>query len=303
VSANRRMLHSMRPDESRVGAPLPQSRDMFVAAQPRIEWLTDPAVLAPIALLVFVYVRRFRQARREARGRGAGPLQAFAFAGAVLGLLAALASPLDGLGDHYLFSAHMLQHVLLGDIAPLFLLLSLSRVIMRPLTRRLLSVERALGPLAHPLTGLFLWLALMYLWHVPALYDAALEHPLVHFVEHVSFFTAGVAVWWPLIQPVPMRRRMTGLWPLAYIGTAKFGLAALGLYLTWSSNVLYPFYEGVPRIWGMSAIQDQNAGGAIMMLEQSMTFVSVLASVFVGMLTRSEADQLRRERLEDAAAG
>jgi putative membrane protein len=275
---------------------------MVVAAQPRIEWLTDPAVLAPIALLVVVYVRRFRQARREAGGRGAGSLQAFAFAGAVLALLAALASPLDGLGDQYLFSAHMLQHVLLGDIAPLLLLLSLSRVIMRPLTRRLISVERALGPLAHPLTGLFLWLGLMYLWHAPALYDAALEHPLVHFVEHVSFFTAGVAVWWPLIQPVPMRRRMTGLWPLAYIGTAKFGLAALGLYLTWSSNVLYPFYEGVPRIWGLSAIQDQNAGGAIMMLEQSMTFVVVLASVFVGMLTRSEAEQQRRERLEEASA-
>jgi putative membrane protein len=303
VSASRGMLDSMRPGVLLVGTPLPQSRDMLVAAQPRIEWLTDPAVLAPIALLVLVYVRRFRQARREAGGRGAGPLQALAFAGAVLALLAALASPLDGLGDHYLFSAHMLQHVLLGDIAPLLLLLSLSRVIMRPLTRRLMSVERALGPLAHPLTGLFLWLGLMYLWHVPAMYDAALEHPIVHVLEHACFFTAGVAVWWPLIQPVPMRRRMTGLWPLAYIATAKFGLAALGLYLTWSSNVVYPFYEGVPRIWGLSAIQDQNAGGAIMMLEQSMTFVIVLAGVFVAMLARSEAEELRRERLEEARAG
>jgi cytochrome c oxidase assembly factor CtaG len=276
---------------------------MLVAAQPRIEWLNDPAVLAPIALLVYVYVRRFRQARSEAGGRGASPLRAAAFAGAVLALLAALASPLDGLGDNYLFSAHMLQHVLLGDIAPLLLLLSLSRVIMRPLTRRLMSVERALGPLAHPATGLALWLGLMYLWHIPALYDAALEHPLVHLLEHACFFTAGLAVWWPLIQPVPMRRRMTGLWPLAYIGTAKFGLAALGLYLTWSSNVLYPFYEDVPRIWGLTAIQDQNVGGAIMMVEQSLTFVIVLAAVFIGMLARSEAEQLRRERLEDAAAG
>jgi cytochrome c oxidase assembly factor CtaG len=276
---------------------------MLVAAQPRIEWLNDPAVLAPIALLVYVYVRRFRQARSEAGGRGASPLRAAAFAGAVLALLAALASPLDGLGDNYLFSAHMLQHVLLGDIAPLLLLLSLSRVIMRPLTRRLMSVERALGPLAHPATGLALWLGLMYLWHIPALYDAALQHPLVHLLEHACFFTAGLAVWWPLIQPVPMRRRMTGLWPLAYIGTAKFGLAALGLYLTWSSNVLYPFYEDVPRIWGLTAIQDQNVGGAIMMVEQSLTFVIVLAAVFIGMLARSEAEQLRRERLEDAAAG
>jgi putative membrane protein len=240
--------------------------------------------------------------RREAGGRGAGALQAAAFAGAILALLAALVSPLDGLGDNYLFSAHMLQHVLLGDIAPLLLLLSLSRVIMRPLTRRLMAVERALGPLAHPATGLVLWLVLMYLWHVPALYDAALESPVVHLLEHASFFTAGIAVWWPLIQPVPMRRRLTGMWPLAYIGTAKFGLAVLGLYLTWSPNVLYAFYEDVPRIWGLSAADDQNVGGAIMMVEQSLTFVIVLVTVFVGMLTRSEAEERRRERLEEAAS-
>lgn len=275
---------------------------MLVAAQPEIVWLGDPAVLAPIALLVYVYVRRFRQARKEAGGRGATALHAVAFAGAILALLVALASPLDGLGDKYLFSMHMLQHVLLGDIAPLLLLLSLSRVIMRPLTRRLMAVERALGPLAHPLTGLFIWLGIMYLWHVPAFYDAALEHPLVHVIEHAAFFTAGIAVWWPLIQPVPMRHRMTGLWPLAYVGAAKFGLAALGLYLTWSSNVLYPFYEDAPRIWGLTAIQDQNMGGAIMMVEQSLTFVIVLVTVFVGILTRSEAEQRRQERLEDARA-
>jgi putative membrane protein len=89
----------------------------------------------------------------------------------------------------------------------------------------------------------------------------------VHLLEHASFFAAGFCVWWPLIQPVPMRRRLTGLWPLAYIGTAKFGLAVLGLYLTWSTSVFYPYYETVPRIWGLTAVQDQNVGGAIMMVE------------------------------------
>jgi putative membrane protein len=270
-------------------------------SHPRLEWFGDPAVLAPLLLLVVLYVRRFRAARREAGGRGAGPLQAAAFAGAVLALLAALVSPIEGLGEDYLFSAHMLQHVLLGDIAPLLLLLSLSRVIMRPLTRRLAALERALGPLAHPATGLVVWLAVMYVWHIPALYDAAAESPLLHLLEHASFFAAGVAVWWPLVQPVPMRRRLSGLWPLAYIGTAKFGLAALGLYLTWSTDPLYPHYEQAPRIWGLSAVDDQNVGGAIMMVEQSLTFVLALVAVFIGMLARSEADERRRERLEEAA--
>jgi putative membrane protein len=294
---------------------------LALAVTPRIHWLPDPAVLAPLALMTGLYIWRFRAARREVprapargdgerwrgapelAGRGAGRLQALAFAGGLLALLAALASPIDRLGDDYLFSAHMVQHVLLGDIAPLLLLLSLSRVILRPATRRLRAVERALGPLAHPLTGLLLWLAVMYGWHVPALYDAALRHPGVHLLEHGLFFTAGVAVWWPLVQPIPMRRQLTGMWPLAYIGAAKFGLAALGLYLTWSSTAIYSYYEHLPRIWGLSPVSDQNVGGAIMMVEQSLTFVLVLVATFVRMLARSEADELRRERLEEAARG
>ena len=267
---------------------------------PQIHWFSDPAVLAPLALIVVIYVRRFRAARREGGGRGAGWPQALAFAGGMLALLAALVTPIDGLGEDYLFSAHMFQHVLLGDIAPLLLLLSLSRVILRPVTRRLMRFERALGPLASPITALVIWLGTMYLWHVPALYDAAIEHPLVHALEHFSFFAAGIALWWPLVQPIPMRHGLTGLQPLAYIAGAKGGLAALGLVLTWSSTTFYPFYEDAPRIWGLSAIEDQNVAGVIMMVEQSLTLVMVLVWVFVRLLARSEDEQRRRERLEDA---
>jgi len=273
-----------------------------LAVSPQIHWLPDPLVLAPIAVLVAIYVRRFRRARDEEGGRGAGVSHGLFFAAATITLLLAVASPLDGLGEDYLFSAHMLQHVLLGDIAPVLLLLSLSRVIMRPATRRLMRVERALGPFASPWTGIGLWLGLMYLWHVPVMYEAAVQNPIVHVIEHASFFTAGVAVWWPLVQPVPMRRRLTGLTMVTYIATAKFGLAALGLYLTWSNNLLYDYYGGVPRVWGLDAIEDQNAGGAIMMVEQSLTFVIALVVLFAGMLVQSEKDELRRERLEETAA-
>lgn len=273
------------------------------ATDPQLHWLPDPGVLAPIALLVVIYVRRFRAARREEGGRGAGWPQALAFAGGIVALLLAVASPIDGLGEDYLFSAHMVQHVLLGDIAPALLLLSLSRVIMRPATRRLHVVERKLGRLFSPWTGLALWLFFTYTWHIPALYDAALEDPLIHFLEHMTFFTAGVCVWWPLIQPVPMRKPLKGFQTVAYIGSAKFGLAALGLYLTWSSTAFYPYYETVPRIWGLSVVADQNAAGAIMMVEQSITFVIALVFLFSRMLTQSETDQRRRERLEDQAGG
>jgi putative membrane protein len=277
---------------------------------PRIEWLADPAVLAPIALLVWIYVRRFRDVRRKARAeagasgahavRGATWLHALAFTGAVLALLGALVTPVEGLGEDYLFSAHMVQHVLLGDIAPLLLLLSLSRVMLRPVTRRLMRIERALGPLASPPAAIVLWLGTMYLWHIPALYDAAAENALLHLLEHASFFAAGVALWWPLVQPIPMRHGLTGLQPLGYIAAAKGGLAALGLFLAWSSTAHYPHYEDAPRIWGLSAVEDQNVAGVIMMVEQSLTLVLVMVWLFVRLLTRSEQDELRRERLEDA---
>jgi len=273
------------------------------SGHPQLQWLSDPFVLAPIATLALVYALRFRRARHEAGGRGTGPLRAVAFAGGILVVVAAVATPLDGLGERYLFSAHMLQHVLLGDVAPLLLLLGLSRIIMRPATRRLQRVERALGPFAHPLTGLVAWLTVMYLWHIPAMYEAALASPVVHLVEHGSFFFAGVAVWWPLIGPVPMRTRLTGMWPIAYIGAAKFGLATLGLYLTWSSSVFYEHYERAPRIWSLGAQTDQNAGGAIMMVEQSLTFVIALVVLFGLALKQSETDQRRRERLEDSPVG
>jgi putative membrane protein len=125
---------------------------------------------------------------------------------------------------------------------------------------------------------------------------------VVHALEHASFFTAGVALWWPLIQPVPMRRRMRGMWPFAYIAAAKLGLAGLGLYLTWSTSVAYEHYETVPRIWGLTAVEDQNVGGAMMMLEQSVVLLIAFVVLFVQMLTQSEAEEQRRERLERAAA-
>ena len=271
-------------------------------SHPHLHWTLEPAVLAALAAYVAAYAWRFRAARREARGRGAGAVQALAFAGAALALLVALVSPVDALGEDYLFSMHMTQHILLGDIAPLLTLLALSRVIMRPATRRLLSVERALGRLAHPVTALVVWFGLIYLWHIPALYEAAIEGPAVHALEHASFFAAGIAVWWPLIQPVPMRHRLTGLGTFAYIGAAKLGLGLLGLYLVWSKSVAYGFYETVPRIWGLSALEDQNVGGAIMMVEQSIVLVIVFFVLFVRMLGQSEEDERRRERLEDAAA-
>src|SRR5204862_2118017 len=114
------------------GLRVQESRDQMT--HPRYAWTLDPGPLAVMAIGSWVYVRRFRAARREAGGRGAEWWHAACFAAAMLLLLVALVSPIDYLGEHYLFSMHMVQHILIGDLAPLLLLLSLSRVIMRPAT-------------------------------------------------------------------------------------------------------------------------------------------------------------------------
>jgi putative membrane protein len=269
---------------------------------PHIVWSFDPAPLVPVALFAYLYTRRFITVRRETGGRGASWFQASCAVACVLVLLTALVSPIDRLGEDYLFSMHMVQHILLGDIAPLLMLLSLSRVMMRPLTRRLMNLERALGPFAHPATGIAVWLFFIYIWHIPAMYDAALRHSGIHALEHICFFTGGVALWWPLIQPVPMRRRLTGLGILAYLLVAKISVGALGIALTWSHGAAYSYYEHVPRIWGLTAREDQNLGGAIMMVEQSLVLVIAFAVLFIRMLLQSEEDERRRERFEDAAA-
>jgi len=271
-------------------------------SDPDIRWSFEPIILLALASYGGVYWWRFRAARREADGRGAGAAQAIAFGAALLVLAAALLSPVAALGEERLFSMHMVQHVLLGDIAPALALLGLSRVIMRPATRRLMAIERRLGALAHPLVFLGAWLALIYVWHIPALYDAAATNDVLHVLEHGSFFAAGVLFWWPLIQPVPMRRGLTGLWPFAYIAGGKALLGGLGVLLTWSGTAIYDHYAEAPRTWGLSAVEDQNLGGAIMMAEQSIVLVIAFAVLFVAMLGRSEEDERRRERLEEAAA-
>jgi putative membrane protein len=268
---------------------------------PHLHWNFALPVLLPVAAYVALYVWRFRKARQEAGGRGAGWPQALAFAGSVFVLLIAVVSPIDRLGEEYLFSAHMVQHILLGDVAPLLLLLSLSRVIMRPATRRFHSIERRMGRFAHPTTFIVAWLALIYVWHIPALYNGALEHPFLHALEHATFFTAGTLLWWPLIQPVPMRHRLEGMQGLLYVFAAKAMLGVLGLYLTWSKHAAFDYYNHVPRVWDLTAVSDQNVGGAIMMVEQALLLLFVFFVLFMRMLTQSEEAERRRERLEDAA--
>jgi cytochrome c oxidase assembly factor CtaG len=276
-------------------------RSLGVAVPVDTSWTFAPIVLVALVAYVWVYAWRWRISRAEGGPRAASVGRLLLWCGGVLSLFVALISPVDRLGEQ-LASVHMVQHLLIADLAPILLTLGLTKWILRPATRRIHRIERAAGPFGHPVFGVVAYVGAMWLWHIPAMYDAALRHSGIHALEHICFFTGGVALWWPLIQPVPMRRRLTGLGILAYLLVAKISVGALGIALTWSHGAAYSYYEHVPRIWGLTAREDQNLGGAIMMVEQSLVLVIAFAVLFIRMLLQSEEDERRRERFEDAAA-
>ena len=132
--------------------------------------------------------------------------------------------------------------------------------------------------------------------HVPALYDAALRHPLVHALEHTFFMSAGVLYWWHFMSPIRSRARLTGMGPVLYMVSTKLLVGILGIVITFAPDALYAFYKDQTPIWGLSADDDQALAGAIMALEQSIVMGVALAWLFVRALAESESDEQRAER-------
>jgi len=241
-----------------------------------------------VAGLTFLYVRRWREVRASA-----GRLTSFL--GGMALVLIALCSPVDRLAEQ-LFFMHMVQHLLLLDFAPILVILGLTRVILRPLTRRLMHVEQAAGPLAHPAFAIVLYAGFMLLWHVPAMYDLALERPVVHVLEHLTFGLAGGLYWWHLLSPIRSRRRLGGMGPIVYMLATKAIVGLLGILLAFAPDAIYAFYERQPGYWGLSPGTDQAVGGLTMALEQSIVMGVALVFLFVRALGESEREEQRAER-------
>ena len=140
----------------------------------------------------------------------------------------------------------------------------------------------------------------MWLWHIPAMYDAALNHSGIHVLEHVCFGLAGGLYWWHLLSPIRSRMRLGGMGPVLYMVSTKLLVGILGIALAFAPNAFYPFYEHHPHYWGLTPGQDQNLAGLIMALEQSIVMGIALVWLFVRMLAESEREAQREERFEIA---
>ena len=255
------------------------------------EWTLDPLQLAPVVLAAVGYAVRARTLRR--RGTPMAGWRVALFALGIALLLVAFASPVAAIGERELFSFHMVQHVLIGDLAPLCLLAGLSGPMLRPLLA-LRPVER-LRVLANPAIALPIWAANLYLWHLPLLYEGAVQHSALHALEHVCFFSAGLVVWLPVLETLPAPEWFGTGPKLAYIAGVRVVETVLGNVFVWSGTVFYAVYARGEELWGISPLQDQGLAGAVMMIEGSLVTIVALAWLFLRMAREGE---LRQELLE-----
>lgn len=249
-----------------------------------------PIVAALVAAALYAH-----RARALSGGGRAMPAwrQACFYLG-LLALLAALVSPLDRIAETRVFYAHMIQHLAIGELAPLLLLVGLSGAMLRPLLA--LAPARRLRWLLLPLVALPLWALNLYAWHLPALYELALEHEPVHWLEHGMFFAAGLLMWGALIEPLPGPAWFGSGAKAAYVLAVRaLGCAILGNVLIWSGTAFYPAYAEGERLWGISPLVDQQVGGAIMFIWGALITVALFSWIFLRWLREAE---LRQSLLE-----
>lgn len=249
--------------------------------------------------MVLLYAAGWRRARRRGERHPPPVWRAMLFAGGILTILIALVSPLDSLGDQ-LMVMHMVQHMLLLDVAPILLILGLTKVLLRPVTRRVQAIERRAGFFAHPAFAVIFYAAVLWLWHLPALYDKAQGNSLLHAFEHLFFFAAGSLYWWHVLSPIRARMRFAGLGQVGYMASGKLLVGLLGIALAFAPRVIYPFYAHQPHYWGLSPLEDQMMAGLVMALEQSLVMGIAIVWLFVRMLGESEESAQRAERFEIA---
>jgi cytochrome c oxidase assembly factor CtaG len=249
-------------------------------------WTLEPLQVVPTVLAAALYVRRTRSL--AAQGRPVPTWRQWMFWVGIGLVVLALNSPIDALGEEHFFFIHMLQHVILGDLAPLCFVLGLTGQVLRPVLRYRL-VER-LRVLVHPFVALPIWAVDLYVWHIPYLYDAALHHDSVHALEHFCFFSAGCLMWEPVLETLPAPAWFGTGMKFGYIAVVRLLETILGNVFIWSSSAFYSVYRHPPQ-WGITPVHDLNLGGVVMMAEGSLVTAVILVWLFFRLAHEGEVRQ------------
>ncbi len=255
------------------------------AVPPWQQWDLHPSVVIGLAVLggVYIYWGGLKAPRRR--------VVSFAAALTVLGL--ALNGPLHNLSDTYLFSAHMVQHLVLTLVFPPLLLYGTPASVVRPLLQPR-WVFRFARWATRPLAAGVLFSAPITLWHFPQFYQAALEHHPLHIVQHLIFIATAVIMWWPVLSPVPELPRASYPTQLVYLFLLGFPMSLAGAMIPLSEGVLYPFYSTAPRVWSLTPLADQQLGGLLMWVVGTIYLWAATSVVWFRWSAREESGDVER---------
>lgn len=237
-----------------------------------------PEVLAGAGLVAGLYAGAWLMHR----GRRSRLLPA-SFAGGLLALVLALNGPLHDLSDHYLFSAHMTQHLVLTLVVPPLLLAGVPRWMADPLLAPVLA-RRPTAALARavtrPLAALAIFSATLAAWHVPAVYAVAMEAHGWHVVQHLTMLVTATVAWWPILSPASRLPALPYAAQLLYIFVFGIPMTVVAALIANADQVLYPFYESAPRVFGLTPLEDQRLGGLIMWVPSGIVPLVIFTVVY-----------------------
>ena len=241
-----------------------------------LKWSIHPSTVIGLAALGAIYLWRARQAGEGERVTGARKISFFS---ALFLIFASLNGPLHDLSDDYLFSAHMVQHLILTLAMPPLMIVGVPGWMLRPLLR-----NRVLGPIGRKITRP-VWCFTIFnltiaVWHLPFFYNAAMADHNIHIFEHLLFMAAAVLMWWPLTSQLPELPRLPYPGQMLYCFLMSIPMSIVAVYITMADQILYPAYSAAPRILPLSPMEDQLLGGLIMWVPGGLIFVIIMSVVF-----------------------
>ena len=260
-------------------------------------WRLEPTVAVGLLVLAAAYwawLGPLNRRRPDATARPVTGRQVACFAGGWLTLLVALGPPLDDWSDYFLLSAHMVQHLLLTLLAAPLLLLGTPGWVLEPLLRRRALARAGYALTRAPVALLVSGLALA-VWHVPALYAAALRSAPLHGLEHLVFLLTALLAWWPLVGPLEAWPRLSPPMQCLYLFGQTIPAGVVGALITMADPGLYPPYgDVVRRPGGLDVATDQQIGGLLMWVGGNTIYLLLITVVFLSWASREEAADRER---------
>jgi putative membrane protein len=257
-------------------------------------WSLHPSVLLGTGLLGALYFYGIGPLRRR-RGWGppASPWQILSFCTALAVLLVSLNGPVHDLSDYYLFSVHMVQHLVLTLVFPPLFIAGLPGWLLRPLLVRK-GVLPFAGVLTRPWFAALLFSASVAVWHLGPFYDLMMRDHQVHIATHLIFMVTATLMWWPVMSPLPELPRLSPGLGMLYLFLVAIPMQVIGALITFADRVLYPWYATAPRTWGLSPLDDQQLGGLLMWVPANLWMFAAIGVLFFSWAREEEREEKRK---------